>query len=121
MAKVSDLYCDVTNEIASLLTEGREPEAKAKAAQYLRDGSGSSHLFQKLIANTWVDPPPRRGRPPGVRDWYKIGEAFEELRSTGLTHEKAKIRVAAQFHRGEDAIEKIVKRYRTAVRAAREE
>jgi hypothetical protein len=120
MAKIPP-FCDYANAITSLLHEARREDARKKAAEYLRDGV-SSPLLLALVADEWLDPaPPRRGRPPGIRDLVKIGERFEDLTACGSSYEQALHTVGAEFSRTPDAIEKIVAKYRTAWNEAHED
>jgi hypothetical protein len=120
MAKLPP-YCDQAREIEYLMRQGRRQEAIAKAVVVLRAGAASS-LVQNLVAELLQPAPKGRGRPAALPwRWAEMGEEFEALRDSGVTHEQAIRQIADRFGRSESAVEKTVRMYRAAVKAAHED
>ena len=112
MAKIE--FCVRTNELHEMVFDGREKEARAKAISLLRAGF-TTKPFLRFVANLLETPLRERGgprRPP--KRWLDIGEAFEQLRDLGISHQDAQADLAEKFGVSEATIGRAVKLYREA-------
>ena len=102
------------------MAEGRTEDAKTAICALLNAGKADA-VVQKIAAALIRPPRRKRGRQKTLaKHWFEIGEEFYAMRSVGVLHDDALLKLSETFGYAETTVRKAIKEYDAAKTASDE-